>query len=95
VIVLYCISGHSQPQSPKAEDRMFLSPKDRCQELNNEPGTTWYRMPVIGICQGIAEGSIPALENECGFYDPTPTEEYDQCTICLLPVRLLPVYDSS
>lgn len=68
---------------------MFLSPKDRCKELNNEPGTAWYRMPTIAICQGIADGSIAALENECGFYDLTPTEDYDQRTICLVPVRLL------
>lgn len=67
---------------------MFLSPKDRRNELNNEPGATWFRMPTIAICEGIADGSIAALENECGFYDTTPTEEYNDRTICLLPVSV-------
>lgn len=70
---------------------MFLSSKDRRNELNLEPGGPWYRMPTTAICEGIAKGTIAALENECAFYDPEPTQEYTYTggrTICLVPVGI-------
>jgi hypothetical protein len=70
---------------------MFLSSKDRRNELKLEPGSPWYRMPTTAICEGIANGSIAALENECAFHDPAPTQEYTYSggqTICLVPVSV-------